>query len=136
MTSTDEARDRYIRDELDKVTPDDTGIIRVQFTGEGASKHLNITAAQYEAIGKILAEGGREPDPSPVSYDPCITGTITANGESSEFMIPFANDSVAYTQWGAFNPTLWPRTDLLEGMGEAAREWYIHNHEDKDEDDE
>jgi hypothetical protein len=95
-----------------------------------------LTAEQAERALELAALVVADTEPHPadnVSYDPCITGTITANGESSEFMIPLDNDSVKYSQWGAFNPVLGDRVDLLDGMADVAREWYVHNEEETDE---
>lgn len=65
-----------------------------------------------------------EDPPSKVSHAPCITGRIEIGGQASEFMLPLDNDSVRYSQWGADNIVLGQRVDLLEGMGDAARDWY------------
>lgn len=72
-------------------------------------------------------EGGRDSDPSPVSHAPCIQGTIDIDGRLSEFLIPLLNDSVSYSQWGAGNPTLWERTDLVEALADGARDWAEEN---------
>jgi hypothetical protein len=71
------------------------------------------------------------PPPAPVSYAPCITGKIEIGGRVSEFMIPLdPESSTQYSQWGADNTVLWPRTDLLEKMHEVAREWVLDNPEE------
>lgn len=62
-----------------------------------------------------------------VSYAPCIQGTIEIGDRKSEFLLPLANDSVKYSQWGADNTVLWPRADLLEVMADAAAEWVSEN---------
>ena len=115
-----EATRRYLQGELDNAGPDDAGIIRVQFTG---TKHLNITAAQLEAIKKIIVP---EPE-SPVSHDPCVQGVIEIGGRKSEFLLPLGRPDVKYSQWGADNTVLWPRADLLEVMADAAAEWVSEN---------
>jgi hypothetical protein len=96
-------------------------------------------ARQYSAeLDKVHAaieelKGDRVPDPaSKVSYDPCIQGTITVGGRVSEFMIPFDKPDIQYSQWGADNTILWPRTDLLEGMAAASREWRLDNPDEED----
>lgn len=125
-----EATRRYHQYEMDRVTPDDTGIIRVKFFGEKDSKHLNITAAQYEAIKKIIA-----PEPaSPVSYNPCLQGKVLIDGAESEFMISLENDSVGFSQWGAPNEVLWSRVSLLDGLSGEAREWWAVNKPEEDDD--
>lgn len=75
----------------------------------------------------IGAKATVEDPPSKVSHAPCITGKIEVGGQSSEFMIPLDNDSVMYSQWGADNTVLWPRVELVEGMAEEAREWWLDN---------
>lgn len=115
-----EARRRYLQGELDNAGPDDAGIIRVQFTG---TKHLNITAAQLEAIKKIIVP---EPE-SPVSYDPCIQGTVEIEGRTSEFLILLDRDDVGFSQWGADNTVLWERVSLLDPLSVAAKEWALEN---------
>jgi hypothetical protein len=115
-----EARRRYLQGELDNAGPDDAGIIRVQFTG---TKHLNITAAQLEAIKKIIVPE----DPSPVSYDPCIQGTVEIEGRTSEFLILLDRDDVGFSQWGADNTVLWERVSLLDPLSVAAKEWALEN---------
>lgn len=69
------------------------------------------------------------PDPADnVSYAPCIEGVIDDGTHKSEFMIPLDTDSsTKYSQWGADNTVLWPRVDLLEALGDAAREWASEN---------
>lgn len=127
-----EARRRYLQGELDRVTPSPyDNIIRVKFFGEEDSKHLNITPEQYAAIKKIIVP---EPE-SPVSYDPCITGTIDIEGRKSEFMLLLDRADVGYSQWGADNTVLWPRTDLLEGMSASAKEWWLDNKPEEDDTD-
>jgi hypothetical protein len=115
-----EATRRYHQYELGRVTPDDLGVIKVKFFGGQDSKHLNITPEQFAAIKNILVPE----DPSPVNYDPCITGTIDIEGRKSEFMLLLDRADVGYSQWGADNTVLWPRTDLLEGMSASAKEWW------------
>lgn len=118
-----EARRRYTRGELDKVTPGG-GQVKLQLRNEeGWTFWLNISSDQHAAIEKILL-----PEPaSPVSHDPCIQGVIEIEGRKSEFLIPLVDDSVRYSQWGADNLTLWPRVDLLDGLAGAAREWALDN---------
>lgn len=130
----EESRRRYIKGQLEKVTPGG-GQVKLQLRNEeGETFWLNVTSDQQAAIEKVLLP---EPE-SPVSYDPCITGTIDIDGAKSEFLIPLANDSVRYSQWGASNTVLWPRVDLLDGMAGAAREWALDNirTEDEEENDE
>ena len=127
----EEAARRYHQHELDRVAPDDAGIIRVKFFGEKDSKHLNLTASQYEAIKKIIVP---EPE-SPVSYDPCIQGTIDTGGRRSEFMLPLDRDDVGFSQWGADNETLWARVDLLDELSKAAKEWALDNLRSDEEED-
>ena len=74
--------------------------------------------------------------PSEVSFDPCITGKVEVGGEVSEFMLPLDNDSARYSQWGASNTVLWPRTDLMYALAEAGREWWLDNRPATDEDNE
>jgi hypothetical protein len=123
-----EARRRYLQGELDGVLTPPDGIIRAKFLGFGESKYLNITLEQFEAIKKIIVP---EPE-SPVSYSPCIMGTVDIEGAKSEFMVPFDNDSVKYSQWGADNTVLWPRVDLMDALADAAREWWLDNNPDTD----
>jgi hypothetical protein len=119
-----EAHRRYMQGELDKVTPSEyTGKVKVKFWGEGESHHLNITAAQFEAIKKIIAPE----DPSPVSYDPCIQGTVEIEGRTSEFLILLDRDDVGFSQWGADNTVLWERVSLLDPLSVAAKEWALEN---------
>jgi hypothetical protein len=119
-----EATRRYLQGEMDNVKPSEfDGKVKVKFTGEGESKHLNITAEQYEAIKKIIAPE----DPSPVSYDPCIQGTVEIAGRKSEFLILLDRDDVGFSQWGADNTVLWARVDLLDEMSKAAKEWALDN---------
>lgn len=75
-------------------------------------------------------------DPSPVSHDPCVSGKIEIGGQVSEFLLPLLNDSVRYSQWGADNTVLWPRTDLLDAMAGAAREWALDNLRSEDDEEE
>jgi hypothetical protein len=68
------------------------------------------------------------PEPeSPVSHAPCIQGVIDIAGLKSEFLIPLANDSVGFSQWGAGTPVLWTRVDLLDELSSKAREWADEN---------
>ena len=114
-----EATRRYLQGEMDNVKPSEfDGKVKVKFTGDGESKHLNITAEQYEAIKKIIV-------PEQVTYDPCIQGTIDIEGSKSEFFIPFDRGDIGYSQWGADNTVLWPRVALLEGLATAAKEWWL-----------
>lgn len=119
-----EARRRYIQGELDAVLPSThDGKYKIKILGLGESKWLNITAAQYAAIGKIILP---EPE-SPVSHAPCIQGTIEIGDATSEFLIPLANDSVGFSQWGAPNEVLWSRVALLDELSGPAREWASDN---------
>lgn len=86
-----------------------------------------------------LVVADTEPHPADnVSYAPCITGKVEIEGRVSEFLVSLdPESSTQYSQWGADNTVLWPRTDLLEKMAEVAREWvldYPENDEDDDED--
>jgi hypothetical protein len=106
--------------------------------GEGAN--INPTAREIrQALAEALIVSARlmaDTTPSPVSYAPCITGKVEVEGAVSEFMIPLEDDSVRYSQWGAGNMALWPRVDLMEGMADAAREWYADNRpEDEEQED-
>lgn len=83
-------------------------------------------------LGGVIEAGVEGPTPpkepaSPVSYDPCITGTVEIAGIKSEFLLPLVNDSVRYSQWGADNTVLWPRVDLMDALAGAAREWALDN---------
>ena len=128
----DQDRRRYLQGELDKVTPSVfTDRVKVKFAGEGASKWLNLTAAQYEAIKKIIVP---EPE-SPVFYAPCIQGTIEAKGRKSEFMLPLDRDDVGFSQWGADNTVLWERVELLDELSKAAKEWALDNLRSDEEED-
>lgn len=126
-----EATRRYLQGELDNVKPSEfDGKVKVKFTGEGATKHLNITATQYEAIKKIIA-----PEPaSPVSYNPCLQGKVLIDGAESDFLISLDNDSVGFSQWGAPNEVLWARVSLLDGLSGEAREWWAANKPEEDDD--
>lgn len=124
-----EATRRYHQYEMDKVKPSEfDGKVKVQFSGEGKSKHLNITATQYEAIKKIIA-----PEPaSPVSYNPCLQGKVLIDGAESDFLISLEHDSVGFSQWGAPNEVLWSRVALLDGLSGEAREWWAANKPEED----
>ena len=55
----------YWQSQLDRVKPDDTGIIRVKFYGAGdstSSKFLSLTAEQFDAIRTVMlsVEGAAE----------------------------------------------------------------------------
>jgi len=98
---------------------------------------------QWELIGaddltralELAALIVADTEPSPVSYAPCITGRVEIGDAVSEFMLPLdPESSTSYSQWGADNTILWPRTDLMEALADAAREWYIDNHEEEDSD--
>jgi len=119
----DEDNRRYIKGELDSVTPNSLGRMQIKLVGDGATKWLSITPDQKAAIEKILLP---EPE-SPVSHAPCIQGTIDIAGLKSEFLIPLANDSVGFSQWGAGTPVLWTRVDLLDELSGKAREWADEN---------
>ena len=96
----------------------------------------NIRASLERHAGSMAyvigAKATVEDPPSKVSYEPCIMGKIEVGGQASEFMIPLDNDSVNYTQWGADNMVLWPRVELVEGMTEKAREWWLDNRPSND----
>ena len=129
MVSEDEARRRYIKGELDKVDTDHGQMKLKLLNGTGESFWLNITASQREAIERILL-----PEPaSPANHDPCITGVIEIEGRKSEFLIPLDRDDVGFSQWGADNPTLWERVDLLDEMSKTAKEWALDNLRSDDE---
>lgn len=118
-----EATRRYLQGEMDNVKPSEfDGKVKVKFTGEGESKHLNITAEQYGAIKKIIVPE----DPSPVSYAPCITGTIEIGDSTTGFMVPLGGDS-GWSNWGAANEVLATRVDLLDTLESAASEWASEN---------
>jgi hypothetical protein len=47
----------YVQQQLAKVQPDDTGIIRVQFSGGGEkTNHLNIDKSTFEKLAAVLTE--------------------------------------------------------------------------------
>lgn len=116
-----EARRRYIRGELDKVQPSGGYRNKLQIRNTTtASKWLNISAEQMAAIEKILLP---EP-PSPVSYNPCIQGTIDIEGRKSEFLLALGRDDVGFSQWGADNTVLWERVELLDNLSRTAKEWW------------
>jgi hypothetical protein len=72
-------------------------------------------------------EGVEPPTPSPVSYDPCIQGTVEIEGRKSEFLILLDRDDVGFSQWGADNTVLWERVSLLDPLSVAAKEWALEN---------
>lgn len=52
----------YVQSQLDKITPDDVGLFRVQFAGKdgGKSNWLNLTPEQYEKVKAFLIELKKE----------------------------------------------------------------------------
>lgn len=105
-------------------------------------ERLSMQLVTYAAdMNHVIEAGVGTPTPvpepeSPVSHDPCVQGTIEIAGVKSEFLIPLADDSVRYSQWGADNLVLWPRVDLLDAMAGAGREWALDNiRGDEDEED-
>lgn len=129
--SEDESRRRYIKGELDKVTPSGGQVKLKLLNAEGETFWLNVTSDQQAAIEKILL-----PDPADnVSYAPCIQGVVDDGNHKSEFMLPLDRYDVPFTQWGADTMILGERVDLLEGMAGAAREWASENLPQDDEED-
>lgn len=103
-------------------------------------EYVTVKASDLERARELAAVivADTMPDPADnVSYFPCIEGVIDDGENKSSFMIPLdTNSSTKYINWGADNTVLWPRTDLLEAMSDAAREWAYENlPQDNDEED-
>jgi hypothetical protein len=104
----------------------------IETAREGYDGDLEVSAVMVpvkdlERARELAALIVADTEPSPVSYDPCITGKVEIGGQTSEFLLPLDNDSVRYSQWGADNTVLWPRTDLMDALAGAAREWALDN---------
>lgn len=83
-------------------------------------------ADRISAAIKALTSGVEPPTPK-ISFAPCIQGVIEIGADKSEFLLPLHREDVRYSQWGAYNPVLWPRVDLLEKLAAAAAEWADEN---------
>lgn len=99
----------------------------VDYDGDLEVVGVMVSVEDLRRARELVAIIVADTTPSPVSYDPCITGKVEIAGQTSEFLLPLVNDSVRYSQWGADNTVLWPRTDLMDALAGAAREWALDN---------
>jgi hypothetical protein len=104
--------------------------------------HGNCVPVPLEELERALELAAlvvADTEPSPVSYDPCIQGTIDIGGRTSGFLIPLDRGDVGWSNWGADRITLGERVDLLEALSREAKEWWSENapaeEEDEDEQD-
>jgi hypothetical protein len=108
--------------------------IRQGIARDGAYLEALDRALELAAILVADTMGVEPPTPSPVTYDPCITGTVDIEGRKSEFMFLLDRDDVGFSQWGADNTVLWDRVDLLDELSKTAKEWWLDNKPEEDED--
>lgn len=108
------------------------------FLQTAALENIRVSLERHAGSMAYVVRANAEVDdpPSKISYDPVVTGRIEIGGQTSEFMLPLDNDSVRYTQWGADNTVLWPRTELVKALAEAGREWWLDNRPAEDDNDE
>lgn len=84
----------------------------------------------------LYVQGATVTIEEPPTEGPEITGQINAGGQVSAFRIPLEEGSVRYSQWGASNTVLWPRTDLVSAIAEAGWDWWYLERPTTDEDNE
>lgn len=131
LTTVLEAARKWADELTNYIEPD----ARKQGNDEQAEGYESEADKVYAAI-KALEEGVEPPTPSPVSYDPCIQGTVEIEGRKSEFLFLLDRADVGFSQWGADNTVLWARVELLDEMSKAAKEWALDNlNREEDSDD-